>query len=102
MTDDSNIETKLVEIAGSMGLYNAKRLIEIRIAEVERTLGGPANTGAPTAGIDTARIVGQPTYFLPTNPPAQRKKARKLSPEARLKIAEAQKRRWARQKKVKA
>jgi len=59
-----------------------------RLAEIEAVLGEPAKAAPAKAAARTAA------------PKKNAKKKRTLSPEARAKIAAAQKRRWAKAKKT--
>lgn len=101
MADEKTNETaerKLLETATSMGLYNARKVLDLQIAEVEKVLGVGAVPGTPS-GVASAQIITPAAVMpMPIAPVAPRKKARKLTVEARKKIADAQKRRWAKQK----
>jgi hypothetical protein len=99
MADETNVKELLDAAVKAGGLYVAKQIIESRVKELESTLGGPV-PGTPP-GAMSAQILNMPAAPRPVT----KKKARKLSPEARMKIQEAQKRRWAevkRQQKARA
>lgn len=88
----------LLEAAADVGFIRAKGIIDGRLVDFERQLGITLTTAplAPT-GVTSAQII-TPLHTVQTTPVAVRKKARRLTPEARQKISQAQKRRWDRQK----
>ena len=65
--------------------------IEEAIMTLERLASGRGRRRGRPPGWMTAR--------QPTTPPAHSKKKRKVSPEARQRMAEAQRRRWAKARK---
>ena len=70
------------------------RAIEILGAPVKRRGRPPGRKLAGTTESVTASVAA------PAGPPPTKRKRRKLSPEARKRISEAQKKRWAKAKKA--
>lgn len=106
----SNIDQAAIWAAAIEGLELQKKRIEDQIAAVKSLLGGGAAAAVSAAPRRRGRPPGSKNVAAATAPAAAPKKRgpkpgrkkRTLSPEARARIAEAQKKRWAEHNKKKA
>ncbi len=79
--------------AALVGLEFQKQKIEEQIAEVRSMLGG--RTAAPKKAAPAAAVAAPAASAAPAAPVKRKRARRKLSDEARKRIAAAQKKRWA-------
>lgn len=75
-------------------------LIELIDQEIARLQAAKALLSETTAGISVGRRPGRPSSVVAVPAKAKLRKKRSLSPEARARIAAAQKKRWAAAKKT--
>ncbi len=76
-------------------------LIELIDQEIARLQAAKALLSEAVAGSTVGRRPGRPSSVVATPAKARTRKRRSLSPEARARIAAAQKKRWAAAKKSK-
>jgi hypothetical protein len=102
--EDNKLEERFKAMAQALGVYRAKRLLDITIGQVEENIGVVSTETLPQVeGAVGSQIIAPAALPMPEFGAARirKKQKRVLSEEARQKIAEAQKRRWAKQKRKK-
>lgn len=105
----SNIDQSAIWAAAIEGLEIQKKRIEDQIAAVKSLLSGGSAAAASAAprrrgrppGSKNAAAAAAPAAAPKKRGPKPGRKKRVLSPEARARIAEAQKKRWAEHNKKK-
>jgi hypothetical protein len=102
----SNIDEAAIWAAAIEGLEIQKKRIEDQIAAVKSLLGGAAAPAAESRRRGrppgSKNVAAAPAAGPKKRGPKPGRKKRTLSPEARARIAEAQKKRWAEHNKKKA
>lgn len=96
----SNIDQAAIWAAAVEGLEIQKKRIEEQIAAVKSLLGGAATKPSSRGRAAVSKSKSQAVSASAT-PKKRARKKRVLSPDARARIAEAQKKRWAEYKKKK-